>query len=80
MEVKINIKIIEIKEMNKKRKNILKEIDEVINMIMEEKNWGLRKSRNEKRINRRFKRIDKIKVKIIRVKLRRVIRKKNKKE
>src|SRR5260370_42109294 len=46
---------------------------------MEAKQWGLRKSRNASSLNRRFKSVDTVKVKIMSVTFRRVIRTNHKK-
>src|SRR6056300_2020188 len=50
-----------------------------INLLMEAKYWGLRKSRNSTSLNSRFKSLDTLKVKIISVTFRRVIRTNHKK-
>src|SRR5207249_9230700 len=79
MAVNIHITIIELNALHTKRQNLFQELDAVIHMIMEAKNWGLRKSRNATRLNSRFKSLDTLKVKIISVTFRRVIRTKHKK-
>src|SRR5690349_6755926 len=48
-------------------------------LLMEDKHWGLRKSRNATSLNSRFKSLDTLKVKIISETFRRVIRTKHKK-
>src|SRR5207247_4110630 len=48
-------------------------------LLIEAKQWGLRKSRNATSINSRFKSLDTLKVKIISVTFRRVIRTNHKK-
>src|SRR5207245_5407451 len=63
----------------KKKQNLFQELDAVIHLLMEAKNWGLRKSRNATRLNSRFKRLDTLKVQIISVTFRRVIRTNHKK-
>src|SRR5207237_676341 len=94
MAVNIHITIIELNALHTKRQNLFQELDAVIHLLMEAKHWGLRKSRNAKSLNSRFKRQDKIKiknlnsrykslntikVKIISVTIRRVIRTNHKK-
>src|SRR3712207_9398054 len=58
---------------------IFQELDAVIQLLMEAKHWGLRKSRNATSLNSRFKSLDTLKVKIISVTFRRVIRTNHKK-
>src|SRR5438105_15454016 len=79
MAVNIHITIIELNALHTKRQNLFQELDAVIHLLMEAKHWGLRKSRNGTSLNRRFKSLDTLKVKIISVKFRRVIRKNHKK-
>src|SRR5258708_37944044 len=73
MAVNIHITIIELNALHTKRQNLFQELDAVIHLLMEAKHWGLRKSRNATSLNSRFKRLDKLKVKIISVTFRRVI-------
>src|SRR5437870_6880786 len=79
MAVNIHITIIALNALHTKRQNLFQEIDAVINLLMEDKNWGLRKSRNATSLNSRYKSLDTLKVKIIRVTFRRVIRTNHKK-
>src|SRR5437588_2581403 len=51
-----------------------KKNDAIIHLLMEAKHWGLRKSRNATSLNRRFKSLDTIQVKIISVTFISVIR------
>src|SRR5258708_35508329 len=74
MAVNIHITIIELNALHTKRQNLFQELDAVIHLLMEAKHWGLRKSRNATSLNSRFKSLDTLKVKIIRVTCRRVIR------
>src|SRR2546430_14950287 len=46
MAVNIHITIIEPNALKTKRQNLSQELDAVIHLLMEAKNWGLRKSRN----------------------------------
>src|SRR5262249_60219322 len=62
-----------------KKQNLFQELDGVIHMLMEAKNWGLRKSRKATSLNRRFKSLDTLKVKINSVTFRRLIRTNHKK-
>src|SRR5256886_704247 len=73
MAVNIHITIIELNALHTKRQNLFQELDAVINLLMEAKHWGLRKSRNATSLNSRFKSLDTLKVKIISVTFRRVI-------
>src|SRR5947209_17838130 len=79
MAVNIHITIIELNALHTKRQNLFQELDAVIHLLMEDKHWGLRKSRNATSLNSRFKSLDKLKDKIISVTYRRVIRTKQKK-
>src|SRR5713226_10362337 len=79
MAVNINISIIELIALQTKRLDLFQEIDAVIQLLREAKHWGLRKSRNAKSLNSRFKSLDTLKVKIISVTFRRVIRTNHKK-
>src|SRR5699024_6496207 len=79
MAVNIHITIIELNALHTKRQNLFQELDAVIHLLMEAKHWGLRKSRNATSLNSRFKSLDTLKVKIIRVTFRRVIKKNKKK-
>src|SRR5262245_10059026 len=67
MAVNIHITIIELNALHTKRQNLFQELDAVIHLLMEAKHWGLRKSRNATSLNSRFKSLDTLKVKIIRV-------------
>src|SRR3712207_1086071 len=69
----IHITIIELNALHTKRQNLFQELDAVIHLLMEAKQWGLRKSRNATSLNSRFKSLDSLKVKIISVTFRRVI-------
>src|SRR5262245_36727560 len=80
MAVNIHITIIELNALHTKRQNLFQELDAVIYLLMEAKHWGLRKSRNARSLNSRFKSLDKVKVKIISVTLRRDIGKQHKKD
>src|SRR5437867_1453770 len=73
MAVNIHITIIELNALHTKRQNLFQELDAVIDLLMEAKHWGLRKSRNATSLNSRFKSLDTLKVKIISVTFRRVI-------
>src|SRR5688572_33200682 len=77
MAVNIHITIIELNALHTKRQNLFQELDAVIHLLMEAKHWGLRKSRNAASLNRRFKSLDALKVKIISVTFRRVLRTKH---
>src|SRR5437879_7206416 len=79
MAVNIHITIIELNALHTKRQNLFQELDAVIQLLMEAKHWGLRKSRNATSLNSRFKSLDTLKVKIISVTFRRVIRTNHKK-
>src|SRR5699024_8308858 len=79
MAVNIHITIIEHNALHTKRQNLFQALDAVINLHMEAKLCGLRKSRNATRLNSRFKSHDTLKVKIISVTFRRVIRTNHKK-
>src|SRR5690625_2292715 len=79
MAVNIHITIIELNALHTKRQNLFQELDAVIHLLMEAKHWGLRKSRNATSLNSRFKSLDTLKAKIIRVTFRRVIRTNHKK-
>src|SRR5207247_9197830 len=79
MGVKIHIPNIDRIARHTKRQNLLHVLNAVINLLMESKHWGLRKSRNATSLNSRFKSLDTLKVKIIRVTFRRVIRTNHKK-
>src|SRR5436305_8894981 len=79
MAVNIHITIIELNALHTKRQNLFQELDAVIHLLMEAKHWGLRKSRNARSLNSRFKSLDTLKVKIISVTFRRVIRTNHKK-
>src|SRR5438309_4934521 len=79
MAVNIHINIIELNAVHTKRQNLFQELDAVIHLLMEAKHWGLRKSRNATSLNRRFKSLDTLKVKIMSVTFRRVIRTNHKK-
>src|SRR5690242_21721728 len=79
MAVNIHITIIELNALHTKRQNLFQELDAVIHLLMEAKQWGLRKSRNATSLNSRFKSLDTLKVKIISVTFRRVIRTNHKK-
>src|SRR5947207_3484367 len=46
MAVKIHITIIELNALHTQRQNLFQELDAVIHMLMEAKDWGLRKSRS----------------------------------
>src|SRR5258708_1180718 len=73
MAVNIHITIIELNALHTKRQNLFQELDAVIHLLMEDKHWGLRKSKNATSLNSRFKSLDTLKVKIIIVTIRRVI-------
>src|SRR5476651_2904543 len=77
--VNIHITIIEHSALHTKRQNLFQELDAVINLLMEAKHWGLRKSRNATSLNSRFKSLDTLKLKIISATSRRVISTNNKK-
>src|SRR5262249_61923969 len=77
--VHLNTHIIDINPLHTKSQNIFQELDAVIHLLMEPKNWGLKKSRNATSLNSRFKSLDTLKVKIISVTFRRVIRTNHKK-
>src|SRR5437588_798333 len=79
MAVNIHITIIELNALHTKRQNLLQEVDAVIHLLMEAKDWGLRKSINATRLNRRFKQHDTLNVKIISMTCRRLIRTNHKK-
>src|SRR2546429_100872 len=79
MAVNIHITIIKLKAQHTNKQNLFQTLDTVIHQLMEAKHWRLRKSRNTKSLNSRFKRLDTLKVKINSVKLRRVIRTNHKK-
>src|SRR5437867_13351716 len=66
MAVNIHITIIELNALHTKRQNLFQELDAVIHLLMEAKHWGLRKSRNGTSLNSRFKRLDTLKVKLLR--------------
>src|SRR5699024_12110941 len=74
-----NTTIIELNPRHTKRHTLSQELDAVIQLLMEAKHWGLRKSRNPTSLNSRFKSLDTLKVKIISVTFRRVIRTNHKK-
>src|SRR5262245_27794150 len=76
---KIHITIIELNTLHTKRQNLFKELDAVINLLMEAKPSGLRKSSNDTKLNSRFQSLDTLKVKFINVTFRRVIRTNHKK-
>src|SRR5438445_492726 len=65
MAVNIHITIIELNALHTKRQNLFQELDAVIHLLMEAKHWGLRKSRNDTRLNSRFKSLDTHKFKYI---------------
>src|SRR5205823_1033593 len=65
MAVNIHITIIELNALHTKRQNLFQELDAVIDLLMEAKHWGLRKSRNATSLNSRFKSLDTLKVKKI---------------
>src|SRR5258706_15904355 len=71
MAVNIHITIIELNALHTKRQNLFQELDAVIHLLMEAKQWGLRKIRNATSLNSRFKSLDTLKVKIISVPFRR---------
>src|SRR5579863_309238 len=73
MSVNIHITIIELNALHTNRQNLFQELDAVIHLLMEAKDWGLRKSRNATSLNSRFKSLDTHKDKIISVTLIRVI-------
>src|SRR5258707_731703 len=50
MAVNIHITIIELNAQHTKRQNLFHELDAGIDLLMEAKHWGLRKSRNATRI------------------------------
>src|SRR5699024_12694713 len=79
INVNKNITIIDHNNQKTKRQNIIQELNAEINLLMEAKHWGLRKSRNSTRLNSRFKIPDTLKVKIINVTFRREIRTNHKK-
>src|SRR5258708_4807589 len=79
MAVNIHITIIELTALHTKRQNLFQEVDAVIHLLMEAKNWGLRKIRNTTSLNSRFKSVDTLKVKIISVTFRSAIRTTHKK-
>src|SRR5262245_66489640 len=79
MAVNIHITIIELNALHTKRQNLFQELDAVIHLLMEAKHWGVRKNRNATSLNRRFKSLDTLKVKIISVTFRRVRRTNHKK-
>src|SRR5207249_12017532 len=79
MAVNIHITIIELNAQHKKMQKLFLELDAVIDLLMQAKHWGLRKSRNATSHNSRFKNLDTLKVKIINVTFRRVIRTHHKK-
>src|SRR5476651_2867293 len=79
MAVNIHITIIELNALHTKRQNLFQELDAVIHLLMEAKHWGLSKSSNATSLNSRFKSLDRLKVKIISVTIRRVMRTKHKK-
>src|SRR5436309_468500 len=58
MAVNIHITIIELNALHTKRQNLYQELDAVIHLLMEDKHWGLRKSRNARSLNSRFKSLD----------------------
>src|SRR5262245_3942796 len=64
MAVNIHITIIELNALHTKRQNLFQELDAVIHLLMEDKHWGLRKSRNAKSLNSRLKSLDTLKVKL----------------
>src|SRR3712207_6792733 len=74
MTVNIHITIIALYALHTQRQNIFEELDTVIHLLMEHKQWGLRKSTNATSLKIRFKSLDTLKVKIISVTFRRVIR------
>src|SRR5206468_1735352 len=79
MAVNIHITIIELNALHTKKQKLFQELEAVIQLVMEAKHWGLRKSRNATSLNSRFKSLDTLKVKIISVTFRRVIRTNHKK-
>src|SRR5699024_8107972 len=79
MAVNIHITIIALNALHTKRQNLFQELDAVIHLLMEAKQWGLRKRRKATSLNIRNKIIDTHKVKIISVTVRRVIRTDHKK-
>src|SRR3546814_6433007 len=79
MAVNIHITIIELNALHTKRQNLVQERDAVIHLLMEDKHWGLRKSRNATSLYSRFKSLDTLKFKMISVTFRRVIRTNHKK-
>src|SRR5688500_19909248 len=67
MAVNIHITIIELNALHTKRQNLFQELDAVIHLLMEAKHWGLRKRRNATSLNSRFKSLETLKVKIIKI-------------
>src|SRR5437667_425849 len=79
MAVNIHITIIELNALHTKRQNLFQELDAVIHLLMEAKQWGLRKSRNATSLTSRFKSLEPLKVNIISVTFRRALRTNHKK-
>src|SRR5688500_15282385 len=79
MAVNIHITIIELNALHTKKQYPFKVLDTVIHLLMEPKDWGLRKSKNAISLNSRYKSPDTLKVKIISLTFRRVIRTNHKK-
>src|SRR5205809_7194051 len=73
MAVNIHITIIELNALHTKRQNLFQELDAVIQLLMEAKHWGLRKSRHATSLNSRFKSLATLNVKIRSVTFRRVL-------
>src|SRR5258707_279581 len=61
------------------RQDLFQELGAALHLLREAKHGGLRKSRNARSLNSRFKSLDTLKVKIISVTFRRVIRTNHKK-
>src|SRR2546427_145049 len=79
MAVNIHITIIELNALHTKRQNHFQELDSVNQLVMESKQWGLKKNKNATSLNNRFKNLDTLKVKNISVTFRKVKRTNQKK-
>src|SRR5262249_38382399 len=77
--VNVHITIIELNALQTKKQNLFQELHAVIHTLMKAKHRGSRKGRKATSLNRRFKSLDTLKVKIISVTSRRVIRTNHKK-
>src|SRR5690625_3605049 len=73
MAVNIHITIIELNALHTKRQNLFQELDAVIHLLMEAKDWRVRKSRNATSLHSRSKRLDTLKLILLRVTSRAVI-------